>query len=118
MNRYQQLLVNELADECIREDCGYEALPQHVDSLLVHAKNDPKLKNELSGHFQDMDMWQWLIDCVMRDDRESALEMVATIRRERNEWLKSWLVNQVEDRMDYIRSCYERDHAEQWSERL
>ena len=92
--------VQELADECIRDDCGYDPLPQHVTEFRTLICDDKKRQEALAEFLQDETVWDIIAQEVLRgwnDDRNAAWW---TIQRRTDAWLASRLQVEVEAAID------------------
>ena len=97
-----QALVQELADTCIEDDCGYEPLPQHVASFLFAVRNIPQYQEYLAGWLQDKSLWTWLAPEAMRTDDDSSDIMAFVIRKAAREWAAVEVSLLVDARIDAV----------------
>lgn len=108
-------LIQDLADECVREDVGYDPLPQHVYVWLVENRDNVTTHDELAEHLANVEikaantpysLWQILAPEAMRTDDLSADAMVATIRREAFAWATTKLCEEVDAAIDAKLAAY------------
>jgi hypothetical protein len=102
-------IVQELADECIREDCGYDPLEQHVVCWMREKRDDVIIQDWLADHLANVviegagtkySLWQILAPDAMRTDDLSAEAMVDAIRREAKAWATIMLSREVDAEID------------------
>ena len=93
-------LIQDLADECVRDDCSYDPLPQHVVEFLSKIRDNPKYQAFLAEYLQDEEVWAIIAAEVLRgfnDDRDNAWY---TIQRLTHAWATAVLSSEVDAAID------------------
>ena len=105
-------LIQDLADECVRDDCSYDPLPQHVVEFLSKIRDNPKYQAFLAEYLQDQGVWAIIAPEVLRgfnDDRDNAWH---TIQRLTHAWATTVLSNEVDAYIDSKLGGYIPDGVE------
>ena len=93
-------LVQELADQCIEDDCGYTPLPQHVAVFKAEIRDIPKYQSALAEYLQDECVWDYLAPEILRENNDAKDSSWFTISRLTNAWLSTTLTDEVDAAID------------------
>jgi hypothetical protein len=92
-------LINDLADECICDECGYTPRSQHVMCFIDEVKDDAKYQESFAEFMQDAFVWQKIAPDAMRDDVGSREIVSSVIWKLRQAWATVELSLLVDARM-------------------
>jgi len=99
-----QALAQELADECIHDDCGADAGPQHEMVFRFNVRDDLEVQDEVGQYLHEIEvepsrrnLFQTLAGDIMRDDAASADRIIRVLHEYRDIVLKAKLIGLVEN---------------------
>jgi hypothetical protein len=95
-----QELVQELADTCIEDDCGYDPLPQHITAYRMAIRDSVPHQEELAEYLQDEFVWSYLAAEALRDNDAARDTMTRAINKLTNAWVTIVLSFEVDKAID------------------
>ena len=88
-------LIADLADECIRDECSYAALPQHVMEFKLAVRDFPEYQDALAEFLQDESLWGRISPELLHGHREDWETISWVVEIQVNNWARQLLELQV-----------------------